>query len=102
MHFTTLNYLFQIGNLFRDHSLEGKTKASKNPNEVYSLAWAAWIIGRIGGWKGYRKAGPAGPITMKRGMQKFSILFEGWKLHEASEVAQLDPSDCYVWGNCYG
>lgn len=66
---------------------EGKTKLSKNPNEVYSLAWAAWIIGRMGGWKGYRKAGPAGPITMKKGLQKFSILFEGWKLRESLEIA---------------
>jgi hypothetical protein len=73
---------------------EGKTKLSKNLNEVYSLAWAAWIIGRMGGWKGYRKAGPAGPITMKRGMQKFSILFEGWKLREAVENPSLEASVC--------
>ena len=65
---------------------EGKTSLSKNPHEKGSLAWAAWIIGRMGGWKGYRKAGPAGPITMKRGLQKFSILFEGWLLREASEI----------------
>jgi len=64
---------------------EGKTKLSKNPFEEYSLAWAAWIIGRMGGWKGYRKAGPTGPITMKRGLQKFSVLFEGWLLREALE-----------------
>jgi hypothetical protein len=69
---------------------EGQTKLSKNPNEVYSLAWAAWIIGRMGGWKGYRKAGPAGPVTMKRGLQKFSLLFEGWKLREALEMTQLE------------
>jgi len=65
---------------------EGKTKLSKNPFEEYSLAWAAWIIGRIGGWKGYRKAGPAGPITMKRGLQQFSILVKGWHLRKALEV----------------
>ena len=65
---------------------EGKTKLSKNPFELYSLAWAAWIIGRMGGWKGYRKAGPAGPITMKRGLQQFSILFKGWILRKALEV----------------
>jgi hypothetical protein len=59
---------------------EGKTELSKNPFDEYSLAWAAWIIGRMGGWKGYRKAGPAGPITMKRGLQQFSTLFKGWLL----------------------
>jgi hypothetical protein len=86
--------LEEVGN-----SLEGKTKATKNPNEIYSLAWAAWTIGRLGGWKGYRKAGPAGPITMKRGMQKFSNIFEGWKLRVASEVAQLEPSEeCLCMG----
>ena len=64
-------------------SYEGKTNKQKNPFEESSLAWAAWIIGRLGGWKGYRKAGPAGPITMKRGLERFSILFKGWLLHEA-------------------
>ena len=67
-------------------SYEGKTVKQKNPFEEYSLAWAAWIIGRLGGWKGYRKAGPAGPITMRRGLERFSILFKGWLLHEALEV----------------
>jgi hypothetical protein len=66
---------------------EGKTEKQKNPFEEGSLAWAAWIIGRLGGWKGYRKAGPAGPITMKRGLERFSILFKGWLLREAVEIA---------------
>ena len=65
---------------------EGKTSQTKNPFEENSLAWAAWIIGIMGGWKGYRKAGPAGPITMKRGLQQFSILFKGWILRKAQEV----------------
>lgn len=64
---------------------EGKTKLSQNQFKQYSLAWAAWIIGKIGGWKGYRKAGPAGPITMKRGLLKFSLLFQGWFLGKALE-----------------
>ena len=68
-------------------SYEGKTLKQKNPFEEGSLAWASWIIGRLGGWKGYRKAGPAGPITMKRGLERFSILFKGWFLREAVEVA---------------
>lgn len=61
---------------------EGKTPLSKNPFTKSSLAWAAWIIGRIGGWKGYRRAAPAGPITMKRGLFQFHLLFKGWLLHE--------------------
>jgi hypothetical protein len=61
---------------------EGSTVMQKNPFQVNSLAWAAWIIGRIGGWKGYRKAGPAGPITIKRGLDKFNQLFTGWLLQK--------------------
>jgi hypothetical protein len=68
---------------------EGKTELSKNPNFVNSLAWAAWIIGRIGGFQSYRKAGTKGPITMKRGLQKFAILFEGWNLRQALEISPL-------------
>jgi hypothetical protein len=64
---------------------EGKTAQTKNPFEEDSLAWAAWIIGRMGGWKGYRKAGTKGPITMKRGLQQFSLLFKGWYRSKALE-----------------
>jgi len=61
---------------------EGKTDNQKNPFQENSLAWAAWVISRIGGWKGYRRACPAGPITMKRGLAIFSNLFKGWLLYE--------------------
>ena len=62
---------------------EGKTDKQKNPFKESSLSWASWIIGRMGGWKGYRKAGPAGPITMRIGLERFSFLFKGWLLREA-------------------
>jgi len=61
---------------------EGKTDSQKNPFPENSLAWAAWVIARIGGWKGYRRACPAGPITMKRGLLIFGNLFKGWLLYE--------------------
>jgi hypothetical protein len=63
------------------HVYEGKTEKQKNPHQEHSLAWAAWIIARIGGWKGYLKASPPGPITMKRGLEIFTQLFRGWLLH---------------------
>ena len=44
--------------------LEGKTEKQKNPYPVQSLAWAAWCIARLGGWKGYLSESPPGPITM--------------------------------------
>ena len=33
--------------------LEGKTALQKNPHPKGSLAFAAWVIGRLGGWTGY-------------------------------------------------
>lgn len=61
---------------------EGSTVQQKNPFPVNSLAWGAWIIGRMGGWKGYKNAAPAGPITMKRGLNIFNQLFTGWQLQK--------------------
>jgi hypothetical protein len=33
---------------------EGNAEKQTNPFEVKSLAWPAWIMGRLGGWKGYK------------------------------------------------
>ena len=49
-------------------SLEGRTAASKNPHPPDTLAWAAWFIARLGGWDGYPKSKPAGPITFCKGL----------------------------------
>lgn len=49
---------------------EGRTKLQSNPHPPQSLAWAAWIIARLGGWDGYPRTKP-GPITMKHGLQYF-------------------------------
>lgn len=61
-------------------SLEGKTRAQKNPYPPESLAWLAWAIARLGGWKGYASESPPGPKTMSRGLRDFWQRFEGWKL----------------------
>ncbi|MDO5090374.1 MAG: IS4 family transposase, partial [Cardiobacteriaceae bacterium] len=50
-------------------TLEGKTVKQQNPHPSGSLAWAAWIIARLGGWKGYASERPPGPITMLRGLE---------------------------------
>jgi len=44
------------------------------------LSWASWIIARLGGWKGNAKQRRAGPITIKRGLEKFGMIYQGWKL----------------------
>lgn len=60
--------------------LEGKTVKQKNPYTVGKLSWAAWIIARLGGWKGYASERPPGPITMIRGQIEFSSICHGWFL----------------------
>ena len=56
---------------------QGATKLQSNPHPPRSLAWAAWIIARLGGWDGYPRTRP-GPITMKHGLQYFLGLAQAW------------------------
>lgn len=60
--------------------LEGRTARQKNPYPVERLAWAAWLVARLGGWKGYRSEAKPGPITMLRGQQRLATILEGWRL----------------------
>jgi hypothetical protein len=62
--------------------LEGKTALQKNPHPPRSLAWAAWIIAKLGGWDGYPKSKPPGPITFRHGLQYFRSLAHGWRLRD--------------------
>lgn len=63
-----------------NESLEAKSKTLKNPHPPQSLPWANWIIGRLGGWDGYPSSKPAGPITMKNGLEFFHAAAVGWGL----------------------
>ena len=38
----------------------------------------------LGGWTGYRRSSPPGPIRMKRGMERFRGRFVGWQLARMS------------------
>jgi hypothetical protein len=60
--------------------VEGKTEKQKNPHTRYNLAWAAWIIARLGGWDGYRSSPPPGPITFQHGLEYFRAIAIGWGL----------------------
>ena len=60
-------------------TLEGKTERQQNHHPPNSLAWAAWIIARLGGWNCYFK--PPGPITFRRGMEQFSAIHRGAQLN---------------------
>ncbi len=59
---------------------EGKTTKQKNPHPPDSLAWASWIIARLGGWMGYASQRPPGVITFYRGLARFQTIFSGWNL----------------------
>jgi Transposase DDE domain len=61
-------------------SLEGKTAKQKNAHPLHSIAWLAWIIARLGGWTGYASERPPGPLTMRRGWNRFEQIAHGWKL----------------------
>ncbi|MDX8377702.1 MAG: IS4 family transposase [Mariprofundales bacterium] len=64
-------------------TLEGKRRTQMNCKKPNTLSWATWIIARLGGWKGYRSEAKPGPITMKRGLDKFYSQLSGWEMANA-------------------
>jgi Transposase DDE domain len=58
--------------------LEGKTARQKNPHSKGSLAFAAWVFARLGGWNGYY--GKPGPIVLLQGLVRFQAIKHGWTL----------------------
>jgi hypothetical protein len=59
---------------------EGKTEKQKNQNKAGTLAWAAWVIARMGGWKGYASEAKPGNKTMRIGLTRFENIYIGWDL----------------------
>lgn len=62
--------------------IEGKTALQKNPHRKQSLAWASWIIARLGGWDGYPSSRPPGPITYRHGLEHFRSILVGWGMRD--------------------
>jgi hypothetical protein len=58
--------------------LAGKTARQRNPYPQATLAFAAWVIARLGGWTGYY--GKPGPKVMRIGLQEFRAIKYGTKL----------------------
>ena len=56
-------------------TLERKTERQKNPHPPRSLARASWVVARLGGWNCYYR--PPGPITMRRGLERFHAIHQG-------------------------
>jgi len=59
-------------------TLEGKTLRQKNPHARGSLAYAAWVFARLGGWTGYY--GKPGPVTILNGLLRFNDIKQGLRL----------------------
>lgn len=63
---------------FLCQKMEGKTDKLRNHDNPKTLRWATWTIARLGGWKGYTSQGPPGPIVLKRGMERFGFIVQGY------------------------
>lgn len=61
-------------------NLEGKTIKQKNPYPENTMAYVAWVIGRLGGWKGLYSQGPPGVKSFTWGLKAFQYQYEGFLL----------------------
>ena len=64
--------------------LEGNTQKQKNPYHPQSLAFATWVMARLGGWKGYKSHRPPGIKTIARGLMEFYNLKQAKKMFDNS------------------
>jgi hypothetical protein len=61
--------------------LQGRTSRQKNPYPINTLAGAAWVIAKLGGWHEHQSK-PPGPITFFHGLTYFRALAEGHALND--------------------
>lgn len=59
-------------------TLEGKTEKQRNPYPESTLAYACWVISRLGGWKGLNSQGKPGIKTMAWGLETFYHRYQGY------------------------
>jgi len=65
--------------------MEGKTEKQKNPFADDSLAYGAWIIARLGGWKEYyTDKRPPGSKTFSWGLEKFENMCLAFSIKDVS------------------
>ena len=57
---------------------KGATAKQKNPHPKGTLAFAAWVIARLGGWTAYY--GKPGPKVMRIGLEAFRRIKYGTTL----------------------
>jgi hypothetical protein len=63
-----------------NESLEGNTEKQKNPHKPDQLAFAYWVIARLGGWKPFNSKGLAGVMCVRWGLNRFFDMMVGHKL----------------------
>jgi len=65
--------------------LEGKTEKQKNPYSESNLAYGAWVIARLGGWKEYyTNKRPPGSKTFAWGLEKFENMCFAFSFQDVS------------------
>ncbi len=62
--------------------VQGKTEKQSNPFQQQNLAWAFWILARLGGWKGYASQRKPGFNTLINGLTKFYTIYQGYALQK--------------------
>lgn len=67
-------------------TLNGRTPKQQNPFPPLTLAWATWLIARLGGWSGYHSQRTPGIVTLFQGLRQFDSLFLGWSLASCPDV----------------
>jgi hypothetical protein len=72
--FTTLDCKI-IAIINADYEGPNPRPRQKNPHPTTSLAYATWVIGRLGGWTGYYDK--PGPKTLTAGLRKFDAIKHG-------------------------
>ena len=58
-------------------ALEGDTAHQRNRYATRSVAWAVWILARLGRWHG---SGQPGIETIRAGLHTFEAVFLGWNI----------------------
>lgn len=69
---------------FMEHQiigLEGRTEKQKNPYNTKDLKRYAWVLARLGGWKGYESKRTPGITTLWIGLKYFKAAKQGWDTH---------------------
>jgi Transposase DNA-binding len=61
--------------------LEGRTEKQKNPYKAKDLKRYAWVIARLGGWKGYESKRHPGITTLWTGLKYFKAVWQGWQIN---------------------